>query len=458
MLPLAISAKNIKTINVKQGDDINALLGSDKYSIDSLVVTGYVELRDFPAINDCCVYGNLSGIDMSGSTVEDDSIPDYAFDSWLDTKLYSVELQYFKFPKNITKIGNTAFAYTRIHKLDIPETVNYISAWAFHENWAVTGEVKIPEGVTVLGNCTFRNCYHIKKLILPSTLKKIAIQTFWGVDDLTEVTLPDGIEELGIGAFGCTGLKEITIPESVKKVGLQAFGFCQKLTKAKLPDNMTFMDDYLFYITGLKDLNWPSQLEVIGMSAFEDCKMESVILPNGVKVIKKAAFTENQKLRLVVLPEGLDSLGLSAFENCPNLDKIYIKNPNPPFTTTTLGGFESNSPFSSISENAVLYVPVGAKERYQKALYWKDFKDIREVSEFPTTAVEAMNMNDAASVSGGNGQITINASANATRYAVYSTDGRKVTEGVAKNETTVNVPSGLYIIKVGQKTSKVMVK
>jgi hypothetical protein len=369
MLPLAISAQNIRTINVKQGDDIDALLGSDKYTIDSLIVTGYIEHKDFPVLNDCCLNGKLSGIDMSNCTVEDDSIPKDAFHQYIKTHLYTVQLKYFTFPKTVKKIGLQAFAYTRIHKIDLPETVNYIEEWAFHENWAVTGEVKIPEGVTELGNATFRNCYHINKLILPSTLKKIDIQTLWGIDDLTEITLPDGIEELGMGAIGCTPIKEITIPKSIKKLGDYTFGLCQHLSKVSLPDNLKYIPAYMFYDDAdITSIELPASLERIGQSAFESTKLPSLVIPDNVRTIDRGAFYSVQPLVTVVLPEKLDSLGLSAFDRCRNLHNVYAKNPVPPFTSTTLGGDYSESPFNGIPADARLYVPVGAKATLPEGL------------------------------------------------------------------------------------------
>ena len=41
--------------------------------------------------------------------------------------------------------------------------------------------------------------------------------------NLTEVILPDSLENIGYAAFMSSGIKEITVPKSVKKIGQDAF-------------------------------------------------------------------------------------------------------------------------------------------------------------------------------------------------------------------------------------------
>lgn len=73
-----------------------------------------------------------------------------------------------------------------------------------------------------------------------------------------------------------------------------------------------------------------------------------------------------------------------------------------------------------------------------------------------TTGINDLDAN-AATVMGGNKTITVS-NAQGNSVTVYSAAGQKVAFIVAANDTTVNVESGVYIVKVGAKTFKVNVK
>jgi hypothetical protein len=64
----------------------------------------------------------------------------------------------------------------------------------------------------------------IKKITIPSSVKKIDEGAFVWAESLEEVYIEDGVEDIGENAFaGCQKLKKITIPKSVEKIGKGAF-------------------------------------------------------------------------------------------------------------------------------------------------------------------------------------------------------------------------------------------
>ena len=84
-------------------------------------------------------------------------------------------------------------------------------------------EVAIPEGVTEIGEGAFE-CSYMPSVRLPSTLKKIEKQAFMHAHNLTKITLPDGLETIGDEAFdGCRFKKAIVLPASIKSIGKKAF-------------------------------------------------------------------------------------------------------------------------------------------------------------------------------------------------------------------------------------------
>ena len=76
---------------------------------------------------------------------------------------------------------------------------------------------------------------------IPSTLggypvRMIALEAFFGCSGMTEVTIPEGVKEIGVYAFqGCSGLRNVIIPDSVKSIDGFAFYKCSSLVSVSLP-------------------------------------------------------------------------------------------------------------------------------------------------------------------------------------------------------------------------------
>lgn len=135
-----------------------------------------------------------------------------------------------------------------------------------------------------------------KKVVLPSTLKKIGKSAF---EDcyFDEVKLPESLEFIGENAFHSVfDLKMITIPENTKNIEEGAFENCRDLTKVILP----------------------SKLEAVSERAFNTCLiLEELILPETVKKIGKEAFTNCVGLKTLVIPKSVSEIGEGAFYNVP---------------------------------------------------------------------------------------------------------------------------------------------
>ena len=88
----------------------------------------------------------------------------------------------------------------------IPETVHRIHAYAFsavsqgvNPANGATGRIWIPEGVTVLEQGTFRNCFWLKSLSLPSTIERIEAGA-WSCVSLDQPKTVNGLRNLVIKA------------------------------------------------------------------------------------------------------------------------------------------------------------------------------------------------------------------------------------------------------------------
>ena len=127
-------------------------------------------------------------------------IPDYMFTG--DEALIDIALG-----GNITWIGNGAFEQClSLEKIALPDTVKYIGYSAF----SYTG---------------------LKEIVIPDGVERIEANTFSYCTELERVYLPESVTFIGDYAFGnCMNLKEINIPDSVTEISQNAFWLCNNLT------------------------------------------------------------------------------------------------------------------------------------------------------------------------------------------------------------------------------------
>ena len=116
--------------------------------------------------------------------------------------------------------------------------------------------------------------------------------------------------------------------------------------------------------------------KVTGISgwAFYNCSsLTSITIPEGVTYIGHQCFDKCSNLKGITLPSTLEKIEELAFNNCEAIETIY-SNITRVFSLPTY-----KPPFEQIVyDNAILYVPVGTKTKYQQIQGWKKFLNIRE--------------------------------------------------------------------------------
>ena len=147
--------------------------------------------------------------------------------------------------------------------------------------------------VLEIGETAFSSCAKLKKVTLPSGLKKIGTGAFSGCMALESVNIPDTVTEICDGAFYyCTAVTELSVPKSVTTIGRAAFSNCLSLEKVTLPDSLTALSERLFYYDiSLEEITLPKDLTTIEQRSFEACySLKSVNIPASVTTIEPAAF------------------------------------------------------------------------------------------------------------------------------------------------------------------------
>ena len=78
-----------------------------------------------------------------------------------------------------------------------------------------TGTIKIPDGVTEIGE-----------------------YAFWGLEYLTKIEIPGKVETIGKCAFDCCdNLEVVKIPKNVKKISHDAFRGCNRLKELRIEES-----------------------------------------------------------------------------------------------------------------------------------------------------------------------------------------------------------------------------
>ena len=176
-------------------------------------------------------------------------------------------------PSTVTSIGERAFEDCKgfTGQLVLPEHLTDLGSYAFYGCSGFTGDLKIPESITTIRYYTFRNCYGLNgrlilhdnltlekysfdgcsfqgELKLPANLKKIPDYCFHGNCFSSIVGFPDGLLEIGEGAFRnnhrLSGVLEF--PESLVSLGVEAFWQCLNLEGIVLPAELGVLQSSTF--------------------------------------------------------------------------------------------------------------------------------------------------------------------------------------------------------------------
>ena len=191
-------------------------------------------------------------------------------------------------------------------------------------------EIVIPDSVVEIGKNAFKDVpniiYHGKASGAPwgakcvngciegdyvfSDKTKTKLMGYFGPE--TDISLPQGVKEIGDKAFYLGQMQSVDIPNTVERIGSRAFSYC----------------------TSLRAISIPNGIKKIENGTFKGCKLlEKVDLPETIKEICDFAFSHCESLHSMAIPNGITKIGCGAFDDCKSLKDITI-----PETEEEIGG------------------------------------------------------------------------------------------------------------------------
>ena len=211
-------------------------------------------------------------------------------------------------------------------------------------------------------------------------------------------------------------------------------------------------DSSLSFCTHTNHLKLNEGLETIEGSAFRYINnIKELVIPNSVKRIEGAFVTECYSLKTITLGTGLLSFGVDAFWTIPALQNIYSLNPVPPTFDDPNRSFEE-MPIDQIT----LYVPIGSKSAYENAPGWNLFAG--RIVEIDPTGIAGVTA-DGLSITVSNHHIHVEGAKAGSILNVYDLSGNKcmsVRITSDKVDINCNVPNGVYVVRLGNVSKKVV--
>lgn len=138
------------------------------------------------------------------------------------------------------------------------------------------------------------------------------------------VTVPDGVREIGEGAFWGCDIESVRLPQGVRSIRSEAFMNCRSLKTIDLPESVTTIEVEAFSGSGLRAIHLPNGIKKIPGDCFSNTALTEITIPDSVHTICDNAFSRCRNLERVVLPDRLRTIEEHAFSDCPMLRDINL--------------------------------------------------------------------------------------------------------------------------------------
>jgi len=377
-------------------------------------------------------------------------------------------------PNSVTSIGSGVFSHcTSLTSITIPNSVTSIGTSAFYDCTSLTN-ITIPNSVTSIGDNAFQGCSSLTTITIPNSVTSIGESAFWGCIILSSITIPNSVTNIRRNTFyGCTSLTSITIPNSVTKIGRKAFYGCTNITSITFTKSVSGIEEFAFgNIPELSDVFcYGKYVPIINTKAFEGSFIEYATLHVPAAYIDIYKVTDPWKnfMNIVVL-EGDET------PTTPKCEKPTIRYENGQlnFACATEGAeFVSEIADTDIKKYneasiqlSVTYVisVYATKSGYENSdvatatLCWIDQQPQAGGTANDMSQVSAR----AVMISSNGGSLTIDGADDGTPIAAYATTGHQAGSAVSTNGRAVIAttlqPGSIAIVKIGQKSVKVIVK
>ena len=224
--------------------------------------------------------------------------------------------------------------------------------------------LKLAEGIESIGYAAFYSSRQLTEIYFPSTLKEIygiafsssglikvsfddnckltllSESTFIDCQDLTELHLHQGIQNISTTCFKHTNINSFTVPTGTLSIAEKAFESCANLETFIIPEHSSLIEiGYKIFdgCTSLKTIVSNSDKFIVENSALYNAEKNILYvyppasnrkyfaLSEKVHEILPGAFAGCSHIKIMMIPEdSVVTIGFNAFEGCKNLHYINL--------------------------------------------------------------------------------------------------------------------------------------
>ena len=279
----------------------------------------------------------------------------------------------------VTRIDFSAFyECSEITSVVLPNTLTFIGQRAFLSCHGLTGEIVIPDSVTIIGTNAFFYCNNITSVVFGNNLSEIRSYSFAQCYSLEHISnFPESLTKLDDGAFDRCGnlCDSVVIPPLVTTIGERAFAECH-IPSVVFSEGVTTIERGAFCSCPIGALHIPSTLVSIspennayGEGAFHNCtRLQSITVDeanpiydsrgNCNALIETATNTLLKGCKNTVIPDDITIIGLNAFLSINELNTITIPNSVERLETSAFAGCNSLTTITLPSN--ISYIGIGA--------------------------------------------------------------------------------------------------
>lgn len=280
-------------------------------------------------------------------------------------------------PEGIKYIASYAFEGCSFESITIPQSVESFGSLnpfifcnnlkSFYGKYATEDHLGLIEEDKFI---SFAFGADVQTYSVPNSVKVINTYAFYH-SNLREILLPDGLETIDHLAFEGSAIESVSLPSTLIDLGYEAFCGCDNLTELTIPESVEEL--------GNNPIAWADNVEYFyGKYSSEDHKClikdgrfiglapagtTEYAIPEGVNTIVRNAVV-SRELSSLSIPSSVTQIEMYAFSSCPPNAVFTIFATNPP------AGSENMFPSSSS-----LYVPTESVDAYKNAEYWSDYAD-----------------------------------------------------------------------------------
>jgi len=171
-------------------------------------------------------------------------------------------------------------------RVRVHPSVTTIPYLAFRQRYKLE-EVELCEGLMVIEVQAFYNCYSLKRINIPSTVRTIG-GTAFHCSSLESLTLPEGIESIGDYALCTSNFIQMRLPAIMTTIPVGLFSGGQSLFSIEISENINHIGSHALSCEPLRNVAIPMNAEVnVGfyVDVFGQCEDLKQLFGSGTNVL-----------------------------------------------------------------------------------------------------------------------------------------------------------------------------